>query len=101
MEELIHYQDPPGTKITTVELDEDDKEFVTQKFNLGKVFKSDGFIIIVTALVVAVVAKTAIDGLYSVGVQQGYAPTQPIAYSHKLIELNLYLYYIVWIYNFH
>jgi len=66
------------------ELDEDDQEFVSQKFNLGKVFKSDGFIIIVTALVVALVAKTAIDGLYSVGVQQGYAPTQPIAYSHKL-----------------
>ncbi|MBB6328828.1 mono/diheme cytochrome c family protein/heme/copper-type cytochrome/quinol oxidase subunit 2 [Algoriphagus iocasae] len=66
------------------ELDEDDQEFVSQKFNLGKVLKSDGFIIIVTALVVALVAKTAIDGLYSVGVQQGYAPTQPIAYSHKL-----------------
>ncbi|MBN7817134.1 c-type cytochrome [Algoriphagus pacificus] len=66
------------------ELDEDDQEFVSQKFNLGKVIKSDGFIIIVTALVVALVAKTAIDGLYSVGVQQGYAPTQPIAYSHKL-----------------
>lgn len=66
------------------ELDEDDKEFVSQKFDLGKVLKSDGFIIIVTALVVALVAKTAIDGLYSVGVQQGYAPTQPIAYSHKL-----------------
>ncbi|MEN2282369.1 c-type cytochrome [Algoriphagus sp. SE2] len=66
------------------ELDEDDKEFITQKFNLGKVLKSDGFIIIVTALVVALVAKTAIDGLYTVGVQQGYAPTQPIAYSHKL-----------------
>ncbi len=66
------------------DLDEDDKEFISQKFNLGKVLKSDGFIIIVTALVVALVAKTAIDGLYSVGVQQGYAPTQPIAYSHKL-----------------
>lgn len=66
------------------ELEEDDKEFISQKFNLGKVLKSDGFIIIVTALVVALVAKTAIDGLYSVGVQQGYAPTQPIAYSHKL-----------------
>ncbi|MBN3584242.1 c-type cytochrome [Algoriphagus aestuarii] len=66
------------------ELDEDDQEFVSQKFNAGKVLKSDGFIIIVTALVVALVAKTAIDGLYSVGVQQGYAPTQPIAYSHKL-----------------
>ncbi|TFV93100.1 c-type cytochrome [Algoriphagus kandeliae] len=66
------------------DLDEDDKEFISQKFQLGKVLKSDAFVIIVTALVVALVAKTAIDGLYSVGVQQGYAPTQPIAYSHAL-----------------
>ncbi|MDG1278408.1 MAG: c-type cytochrome [Algoriphagus sp.] len=66
------------------ELDETDKEFVSQKFEFGKILRSDGFIIIVTALVVAMVAKTAIDGLYSVGVQQGYAPTQPIAYSHAL-----------------
>lgn len=70
--------------LTKQELDEDDKEFVNQKTNLGKVFKSDMFVLIVTALVVAVVAKTALDGLYSVGVQQGYAPTQPIAYSHAL-----------------
>lgn len=66
------------------DLDEDDEEFVSQKFELGKVFKSDAFVIIVTALVVALVAKTAIDGLYSVGVQQGYAPAQPIAFSHAL-----------------
>ncbi len=66
------------------ELDEEDKAFVSQKFELGKVFKSDAFVIIVTALVVALVAKTAIDGLYSVGVQQGYAPKQPIAFSHAL-----------------
>ncbi|UZD22342.1 c-type cytochrome [Algoriphagus halophytocola] len=66
------------------ELDEDDKEFVSQKFNLGKIIKSDGFVLIVTALVVALVAKTALDGLFSVGVQQGYAPKQPIAYSHAL-----------------
>ncbi|MDN3205685.1 c-type cytochrome [Algoriphagus sediminis] len=65
-------------------LEEDDKEFVTQKFDLGKVLRSDGFVIIVTALVVALVAKTAIDGLYTVGVQQGYAPKQPIAFSHAL-----------------
>ena len=70
--------------LTKQELDESDKEFISQKFQLGKILKSDGFIIIVTALVVAMVAKTAIDGLYSVGVQQGYAPTQPIAYSHAL-----------------
>lgn len=70
--------------LTKQDLDEDDKEFVNQKTNLGKVFKSDMFVVIVTALVVALVAKTALDGLYSVGVQQGYAPTQPIAYSHAL-----------------
>jgi len=70
--------------INKQDLDADDKEFVSQKFELGKLLKSDGFVIIVTALVIALVAKTAIDGLYSVGVQQGYAPTQPIAYSHAL-----------------
>ncbi|MGY6559529.1 MAG: c-type cytochrome [Nitritalea sp.] len=65
-------------------LEEDDKEFVNQKFDLGKILKSDAFVIIVTALVIALVAKTAIDGLYSVGIQQGYAPKQPIAFSHAL-----------------
>ncbi|WP_111672047.1 c-type cytochrome [Algoriphagus litoralis] len=70
--------------INKQDLPEDDKEFVSQKFELGKVFKSDAFIIIITALVIALVAKTAIDGLYSVGVQQGYAPSQPIAFSHAL-----------------
>ncbi len=31
-----------------------------------------------------VATKMSLDGLYSVGIQQGYAPKQPIAYSHKL-----------------
>jgi mono/diheme cytochrome c family protein/heme/copper-type cytochrome/quinol oxidase subunit 2 len=66
------------------ELDQDDKEFVSQKFELGKVLKSDGFVLIITLFVVAMVAKTAIDGLYSIGIQQGYAPAQPIAFSHAL-----------------
>jgi cytochrome c2 len=70
--------------INKQDLSEDDKEFVSQKTDLSKIFKSDAFIIVVTALVVAMVAKTAIDGLYSVGVQQGYAPAQPIAFSHAL-----------------
>ncbi|MBD8487860.1 c-type cytochrome [Echinicola sp. CAU 1574] len=65
-------------------LEEDDKEFINQKTDLKKVFRSDAFIIIITAIVIALVAKTAIDGLFSVGVQQGYQPTQPIAFSHKL-----------------
>lgn len=66
------------------ELDADDKEFISQKFELGKVLKSDGFVLIITLFVVAMVAKTGIDGLYSIGVQQGYTPSQPIAFSHAL-----------------
>ena len=31
-----------------------------------------------------VVTKATIDGAYGIGIQQGYAPKQPIAYSHKL-----------------
>lgn len=65
-------------------LDEEDDEFINQKFDVKKLFKSDAFLIIVTALVIALVAKTAIDGLYSVGMQQGYQPSQPIAFSHEL-----------------
>ncbi len=70
--------------INKQDLPEEDKEFVSQKTDFGKILKSDAVIILVTALVVAFVAKTAIDGLYSVGVQQGYAPAQPIAFSHAL-----------------
>lgn len=65
-------------------LDDDDKEFINQKGNVKKLFTSDGFIVIVTTIVLALVVKTAIDGIYGVGIQQGYAPAQPIAYSHQL-----------------
>lgn len=65
-------------------LDEDDKAFINQKTDYKGILKSDGMIIIVTAIVLAFVVKTAINGLYTVGVQQGYAPSQPIAYSHEL-----------------
>jgi cytochrome c551/c552 len=65
-------------------LDEDDKEFINQKTDYLGILKSDGMIIIITTIVLAFVVKTAINGLYTVGVQQGYAPNQPIAYSHEL-----------------
>ena len=35
-------------------------------------------------LFLLVATKETIDGAYSIGIQQGYAPKQPIAYSHKL-----------------
>ena len=70
--------------INKQDLPDEDKEFVSQKTNYSKIFKSDAVIILVTTLVIAFTAKTAIDGLYSIGVQQGYAPAQPIAFSHAL-----------------
>ena len=70
--------------INKQDLPEEEKEFVSQKTDFGKILKSDAVIILVTALVIAFTAKTAIDGLYSVGIQQGYAPAQPIAFSHAL-----------------
>lgn len=33
---------------------------------------------------ILMVTKATLDGMYGVGVQQGYAPKQPIAFSHKL-----------------
>ncbi len=65
-------------------IDEADKELVTQKFNIGKLVTSNGFIGIVVFAFTAIVLKTLIDGAFTIGVQQGYQPTQPIAFSHKI-----------------
>ena len=43
-----------------------------------------GFAFLVVFIVGVVAFKTVIDGLYSIGVQQGYQPKQPIAFSHKV-----------------
>lgn len=66
------------------ELSEDDQEIVDEKFDLMAFLRSPTLIGIITFLVIALAAKNVIDGLYTVGVQQGYAPKQPIAFSHKL-----------------
>jgi mono/diheme cytochrome c family protein len=66
------------------DLDEADKEIIGQRFDMGKAVKSNTFLFLVIFLFTAVLLKTGIDGLYKIGVQQGYMPTQPIAYSHKL-----------------
>ncbi|WP_323756701.1 c-type cytochrome [Roseivirga sp.] len=66
------------------ELTETDQEIVNEKFSITAFLRSPTVIGIITFLVVALAAKNVIDGLYTVGVQQGYAPTQPIAFSHEL-----------------
>ena len=65
-------------------LDESEIELLEQRFSLNQMMRSRAFIGGVTFLFIAIMLKTVIDGLYSVGVQQDYAPTQPIAFSHKV-----------------
>lgn len=65
-------------------LDEADKEILEQRFDFNAFIKNPATIGFVAFLFTAVAVKTIVDGLFSVGVQQGYAPTQPIAFSHAL-----------------
>lgn len=66
------------------DLSEDDLDIVDEKFDLMAFIKSPTVIGIITFLVIVLAAKNVIDGLYTVGVQQGYQPEQPIAFSHKI-----------------
>ena len=62
-----------------------DKELVAdQKINVFSFLKSNAVLGMVVFVFVAASLKTGIDGLFTIGVQQGYMPTQPIAYSHEL-----------------
>lgn len=65
-------------------LTEEEKEVVHSPINVGTVTRSRGFIFAVVFIVAALGFKAIINILFSVGVQQGYAPEQPIAFSHKI-----------------
>lgn len=65
-------------------LTEEEKEVVHSPITAGTIAGSRGFIFVVAFLVGALGFKAVINGLYSVGIQQGYAPKQPIAFSHKI-----------------
>ncbi len=66
------------------DLSAEDKEVVHSPITVSTIARSRGFIFLVAFVVGAIAFKTVIDGLYSIGVQQGYQPAQPIAFSHKL-----------------
>jgi mono/diheme cytochrome c family protein len=65
-------------------LSEEDREVVHSPITLGTITRSPGFAFVVVFIVGSLGFKAVINGLYSVGIQQGYAPKQPIAFSHKL-----------------
>lgn len=54
------------------------------KTGLSDAFNNSTLRSIVIALFLLVATKETIDGAYGIGIQKGYAPKQPIAYSHKL-----------------
>jgi len=66
------------------DLDAKDAEIIAKPIGLAVALRNKVVIGIVIAIVAAVGFKVTIDALYSVGVQQGYAPTQPIKFSHKI-----------------
>jgi mono/diheme cytochrome c family protein len=66
------------------DLTEADKEIVESKFDLGAILGSKVFLGTLATIVFLVIAKLGIDKVMDIGMQQGYAPTQPIAFSHKL-----------------
>lgn len=66
------------------DLDEADKEVIKNRLKLKDIATSRPFIAFVIFVFVAILAKTVLDGLFTIGVQQGYMPEQPIPFSHKL-----------------
>lgn len=65
-------------------LEEADQEIVNQSFNIKAFVTSNAFLGSVVFVFTLLVLKTLIDGAFTIGVQQGYQPTQPIAFSHQL-----------------
>jgi hypothetical protein len=66
------------------DLTDEDRELVTQKIDIGKVVNNNTFKGGVALIFLLIVGKVALDSLMNIGISQGYAPTQPIAFSHKL-----------------
>ncbi|MCS6822376.1 MAG: c-type cytochrome [Microscillaceae bacterium] len=66
------------------DLSEEDKELLNPKFDFGAIFRSSAFITGAAIFLVLVMLKSLLDFALDVGIQQGYAPVQPIAFSHKL-----------------
>lgn len=81
---LVIYALTNYLKQSKEDLNEEDEELLSQRFNLIDIAKSQAFIGIVAFIFTVLVVKEAFDFVYGIGVQQGYTPTQPVKFSHKL-----------------
>lgn len=66
------------------DLTPEDVDLVNQKFDINAVLKSGLFKFIVTLVIIVVLGNYGIDFVYGIGIQQGYAPKQPIEFSHRI-----------------
>lgn len=66
------------------ELSEDDLDQMEGKIDWQVLYNHPLFKGVVAFVFVVLIGKAVFDKVYSVGIQQGYAPDQPIAFSHKL-----------------
>jgi len=65
-------------------LGDEDKEIVDSGFDFKEFLRSNKVVGITSFVFIVIFVKSCIDGLYTVGIQQNYQPTQPIAFSHKI-----------------
>ncbi len=66
------------------DLSDDDREVLEQRTSVGKLLQSGTVKGAVLIIAVLLLGKISLDSVMRVGISQGYAPKQPIAYSHKL-----------------
>lgn len=65
-------------------LTEEDKDIVNPTTTGSTMLRSKALLFIVVFVCAGLGFKAVINGFYSIGIQQGYAPKQPIAFSHKI-----------------
>lgn len=69
---------------TNRKLNEYDNEVVNQRFDFSKIYKSKAVRTLVVLIFVVVLLDLTWDTAMGIGIQEGYQPKQPIAFSHKL-----------------
>lgn len=66
------------------DLGDEEKAQLAGKVKAKTFFTSRPVIGIIAFIFIAILLKSVIDQLYHVGVQEGYAPAQPVWFSHKI-----------------
>ncbi|MHA6249007.1 c-type cytochrome [Pontibacter sp. CAU 1760] len=61
-----------------------DDEVVNQRFDFAKIYQSKAVRTLVVLIFVVVLLDLSLDKVMGIGIQQGYQPKQPVAFSHKL-----------------